>query len=104
MSEMRAPRNPVSSKTRLAASTSRARVSVPLRERGAIASAASADRDALTARMASLESRALERQALRVGGDLVELAGDELRCDVGLVRERAQRVEIESVELRGALA
>src|SRR6187431_1144951 len=34
MSEMRASRNPVSSKTTLAASSRRARVSAPLRERG----------------------------------------------------------------------
>src|SRR5262245_45586840 len=103
MSEMRASRKPTSSNTRLPASTSRARVSAPFRERGA-ASGAAIGRGELTVRMDSLETRALERQTLRVGRDLVERRGDQPGRDVRLVGERPQRGEVEPVELRCILA
>src|SRR5262245_54786578 len=101
MSAMRASRKPSSSNTRLAASTSRARVSAPLRERGAVGSLGAAEARTISG---LLEARAQERQALRIGGDLVERGGDELGRDVGLVRGGSQRVEVEPVQLGRVLA
>src|SRR5687767_2160194 len=102
MSEIRASRKPSSSNTFLAASSRRARVSAPLRERGVATSSTSgavADRGMSARRASALDPRALEGQTLRIGGDLVELRGDELGSDVGLVRRGPEFIEVEAVEL-----
>lgn len=77
MSEIRASMNPASSKTALAASSSRARVCAPFRERGPVEAC-------LGESVRDTGASSLVREAYNIDVDIKTMAGSSAMTDIGL--------------------